>query len=120
MSANARVTRRSNKDAHPGAPDVDEEVLRRPVPKPRRTKAQIAADKAAAAADKLEKAEAAQSKEDKKSKLIETIATLENQMAIDDRQAERNAAHPPTKKTVFISRPVSDGVDNSPIINMQY
>ena len=98
MSTNTHVTCPSNKDTHPGMPDIDEEVLSRPVPKPRRTKAQIAADNAAAAEKKSMKAEEAKSNDEKRTQLIERIATLENEMDDDEQQAEREAAHPPAKK----------------------
>ena len=49
-----RITCASNKDTHPGAPDIDEEVLGRPIPEPRRTKAQVAADNTAASEKKEE------------------------------------------------------------------
>ena len=41
MSTNTHVTHASNKNTHPGMPDIDEEVLNRPKPKPRGTKVQI-------------------------------------------------------------------------------
>jgi len=47
-------------------PDFDDEVLNRPIPKPRRTKAQIAADNAAAAAKKSTKTKEAKLKQGKK------------------------------------------------------
>ena len=65
MSTNIRVTRSSNKDTHPGMPDIDDEVLSRPISKPRRTKAQIAADNAAVAAKKSMKAEEARLNKEK-------------------------------------------------------
>jgi hypothetical protein len=65
MSTDICVTHSSNKNTHPGMPDFDDEVLSRPIPKPRWTKAQIAADNAAAAAKKSMKAEEAKSKRKK-------------------------------------------------------
>jgi hypothetical protein len=110
MSANIRLTRPSNKDTHPGTPDVDEEVLNRPIPKPRRTKAQIAADNATAAEKSSAKAEEAKLNNEKKLRLIEQIATLEKKMHDDEKQAEKEAAHPPAKKRtvlVTMSKPPS-------------
>jgi hypothetical protein len=102
MSTNTRVTRSSNKDTHPGTPDVDEEVLSRPVPKPRRTKAQVAADNAAAVEKKYAKAEEVKSNNEKRKRLIEQIATLENKMHADEQEAEREAARPPAKKSIVL------------------
>ena len=100
MSANTRVSRASNKDTHPGVPDIDEEVLGRSIPKPRRTKTQIAANNAATA-EKLSlsaMAEEAKINNEKRAQLIKWIATLEKQMCDDEKQAEKEAAHPPAKK----------------------
>jgi len=106
MSANTRVTRASNKDTHPGMPDVDEDVLGRPVPKPRRTKAQIVAENATAAEKKSAKAEEVKSNNNKRAQLIERIATLEKEMRDDEQQAESEAAHPPAKKrTALVTKP---------------
>jgi hypothetical protein len=102
MSTNTRVTCSSNKDTHPGAPDIDEEVLSRPIPKPRRTKVQITADNAAAAEKKSVKAEEVKLNNKKRTKLIKQIATLENQMHDDEQQGEREAAHPPAKKRIVL------------------
>jgi hypothetical protein len=108
MSANTRVTRASNKDTHPGVPDIDEEVLGRSIPKPRRTKTQIAADNAAAAEKLSAKAEEAKLNNEKRAHLIERIATLEKEMRDDEKQAEKEAAHPPAKKrTVLVTKPSS-------------
>lgn len=105
MSTNTRVTRASNKDTHPGIPDCDEEVLSRPVPKPRRTKAQIAADNAAAAEKKSLKAEQARLNNEKRTRLEKQIADLEKKMDDDEQQAEREAVHPPAKKRiVFVAK----------------
>jgi len=90
-------------------PDMDEEVLSRPIPKPRRTKAQITADNAAAALKKSVKAEEAKSMKEKRTQLIESIATLENKMHDDEQQSEREAAHPPAKTTVMVPQPLSKG-----------
>ena len=57
MYTNTRITHASNKDTHPGMPDIDEDVLGRPILKPRRTKAQITEDNAATAEKKSAKAE---------------------------------------------------------------
>jgi hypothetical protein len=75
MSANICVTRPSNKDTHPRRPDIDEAVLGRPIPKPRRTKTQIAADNATAAEKSSAKAEEAKLNNEKRVQLIEQIAT---------------------------------------------
>ena len=98
MSANTCVTCASNKDTHPGLPDIDEEILGRSIPKPRRTKTQIAADNAAAAEKLSAKAEEAKINNEKRAQLIEQITTLEKQMCDDEKQAEKEAAHPPAKK----------------------
>lgn len=105
MSANSRTTRPSNKNSHPGMPDFDEEVRSRPVPRPRRTKAQIEADNAAAAEKKSSKAELVKLNNKKRTLLIERIAVLEKQMEDDEQQAESEAARPPAKKrTVFVAK----------------
>ena len=95
MSANTRVTCASNKDTHPGVPDIDEEVLGRLILKPRRMKTQTAADNAAAAEKSSEKAEEAKLDNEKRAQLIARIATLEKKMCDDEMQAEKEAAHPP-------------------------
>jgi hypothetical protein len=115
-TTNPRVTRQSNKGAHPGMPDVDNEVLNRPIPKPRRTKAQIAVDNAAAAASKLVKADTAKVNNKKKARLIESIAALENEMENEEQQDENEAARPPAKKTIMVPRPVSKGTDGDSLI----
>ena len=108
MSANTRVTRASNKDTHPGMPDIDEEVLGRPKPKPRRTKIQIAADNAATTQKKSAKAEELKLSNEKRALLMEQIATLEGKMHDDEQRAEREAAHPPVKKgLVLVTKPPS-------------
>lgn len=99
---NTRVTRASNKDSHPGTPDIDDEVLVRPIPKPRRTKAQIAADNAAAAEKKSAKAEEVKLNSEIRAQLIEKIATLEKKMHDDEQQADSEAAHPPAKKMMVL------------------
>jgi len=90
-------------------PDVDEEVLSRPIPKPRRTKAQITADNAAVALKKSVKAEEAKSRMEKRTQLIASIAALENEMHNDEQQGEREAARPPAKKMVMVPQPPSKG-----------
>jgi hypothetical protein len=102
MSANTRTTRASNKDTHPGMPDIDEEVLGRPIPKPRRTKAQVAADNAATAEKKSAKAEEAKVINEKRAQLLQRIATLEKKMHDDEQQADKDAAHPPEKKRILL------------------
>lgn len=101
-TTNNRVTRASNKSTHPGVPDIDDEVLGRPLPKPRRTKAQIAADNVAAAEKKVTKAEEARLNKEKRDKLLKQIATLEKEMNDEEKQAEREAAHPPAKKRMVL------------------
>jgi hypothetical protein len=103
MSTNTRMTRASNKDTHPGMPDIDEVVLGRPIPKPRRTKAQIAADNAAAADKKSAKAEEVKLNNEKRAHLIGQIATLEKRMHEDEQQADKEAAHPPAKKRIVLN-----------------
>jgi len=83
-------------------PDFDDEVLSRPIPKPRWTKAQIAADNAAAAVKKSMKAEEAKLNKEKRTWLIKGIATFENKMHNNEQQAEREAAHPSAKKMVMV------------------
>ena len=102
LSAHHRVTHASNKNTHPGMPDIDEEVLNRPKLKPRRTKAQIAAENAAAAEKKSVRVEEVKLNNEKKAKLIDWIATLEAKMCNEEQQAEREAAHPPVKKMVVL------------------
>ena len=100
MSTSTHITRASNKDTHPGMPDVDEDVLNKVIPKPRRTKMQIAADNAAAAKTKSAKAEEAKLNNEKRALLVERIATLEKKMHDDEQEAEKEAAHPPVKKGI--------------------
>jgi hypothetical protein len=91
-------------------PDFDNEVLNRPIPKPRRTKAQIAADNAATAAKKSTKAEEAKLNKEKRTWLIKNIATLENKMHNNEQQAKREAAHPPAKKMIMVPQPLIKGM----------
>ena len=102
MSTNTRVTRPANKNTHLGKPDIDEEVLGRPVPRPRRTRAKISADNAIAAEKKSMKAEEAKLNKEKRALLMERIATLEKKMEIDEQHAEREAAHPPAKERISL------------------
>jgi hypothetical protein len=112
MSSSTRITRPSNKDTHPGMPDIDEEVLGRPKPKPRRTKAQIAADNAAAIVKKSAMAEEVKLNNEKKALLIAQIATLEKKMHDDEELANTEAAHAPAKKRmVNVAQPLSKGTD---------
>ena len=96
-STNSRVTRAANKSTHPGIPDIDDEVMGRPQPKARRTKAQVAADSIVAAEKKLAKAAEVKSNNEKRALLIARIASLEKEMQEDDQHAEREAARPPAK-----------------------
>lgn len=100
MSTNTRITRAANKSTHPGMPDIDEEVLGRPIPKPRRTKAEIVAGNLAAAEKRSMKAEETRSNNEKRTVLIARIATLEKNMRDDELQDEKEAAHPPAKKRI--------------------
>jgi hypothetical protein len=102
MSTNTRITRASNKDTHPGMPDIDEDVLGRPIPKPRRTKAQIAEDNAATAEKKSVKAEEVKLNNEKRALLIDQIASLEKEMLDDEQQADKDAARPPAKKRIIL------------------
>jgi hypothetical protein len=112
MSSSTRITRPSNKDTHPGMPDIDEEVLGRPKPKPRRTKAQIAADNAAAIEKKSAMAEEVKLNNEKKALLVAQIATLEKKMHDDEELANTEAAHPPAKKRmVNVAEPLSKSMD---------
>ena len=95
MSANTHVTRASNKDTHPGMPDIDEAVLGRPKPRPKRTKAQIVAENADATEKKAAKAEEVKQNNEKRAQLMERITTLEGKMRGDEQQTEREAAHLP-------------------------
>ena len=103
MSTNTRMTCASNKSTHPGMPNIDEEVLGRPIPKPRRTKAQIAADNIAPAEKKSMKAKEVRLNNKKKAQLLAHIATLEKKMQDDEQQAEREAAHPPANKRIVMT-----------------
>ena len=121
MSTNACTTRASNKSTHPGIPDIDEEVMCRPVPKPRRTKTQIAANNIAAAEKKLAKAEEVKANNEKKAKLIAQIATLEKKMEDDKQQANTEAAHPPTqKKIIMIVKSSTKGMNTHLFICVWY
>jgi YesN/AraC family two-component response regulator len=80
--------RRANANLHPGLPDVK-------VTKPRRTSAQVLADKAATAAKKMEKeknlAELRQAS-------IKRVATMEDKMVVDEEKKMGEAARPPAGK----------------------
>ena len=79
-----RITRQSNKLAHPGLPDVDEATLLKPIPKPHRTKAQIAADNKEKAQKKKDKADADKEQEIKKALGVKKVAAMQNQMHDED------------------------------------
>jgi hypothetical protein len=114
MSGNTRVIRASNKDTHPGRPDIDEEVMGRPIPKPRRTKAQITADNEAATKKKTSKAAEVKLNNERRAQLKEQIATLEKQMRDEEEQADKEAAHPPVKKMVLlVTKPPSSKGTNT-------
>ena len=55
---------------HPGMPDIDDEVMERPIPIPKRTKVQIAADNVVAAEKKATKAEEVRLNNEKKALLV--------------------------------------------------
>lgn len=97
-SGNDRVTRAANKSTHPGMPDIDDEVMSRPKPKPRRTKAQIIADNVTAAEKKFAKAEEVKLSKENRAQLIAQIAILEKKMHDNEKKAESEAARPPAKK----------------------
>ena len=80
MSTNTHITCASNKDTHPGMPNIDEDILGRLIPKPRRTKVQMAADNAATAEKKSMKAEEVKSNNERRALLIDQIATLEKEI----------------------------------------
>ena len=101
-SGNDRVTRATNKSTHPGIPDIDDEVLDRPIPKPRRTKAQVIADNVAAAEKKTAKAEQVKLSKENRAQLVAQIAILEKKMHDEEKKTESEAAHPPAKKGVVM------------------
>lgn len=109
MSDTQRQTRSTNKDKHPGLPDVDEETLARPIPRPKRTRVQILADAAAAQRKKDEKLKEEQREVARKAAGIEEIARLESKMKADEEKSALNAAHPPaTPQTRKVARPLGD------------
>ena len=101
-SGNDRVTRATNKSTHPGIPDIDDEVLDRPIPKPRRTKAQVIADNVAAAEKKTAKAEQVKLSKENRAQLVAQIAILEKKMHDEEKKTENEAARPPAKKGVVM------------------
>ena len=68
-SSNTRITCAANKSTHPGIPDIDDEVMSRPPLKPRRMKAQVAADNVATTEKKAAKAEEAKANNEKRAQL---------------------------------------------------
>jgi hypothetical protein len=82
--------RRAKANLHPGLPDVK-------VTKPRRSSAQVAADKAAALTEKSAKE---QSLATLRKAAIKKIAAKEDQMVIDDAQQKDKAARPLVEKIV--------------------
>ncbi|KAF8220599.1 hypothetical protein L208DRAFT_1382587 [Tricholoma matsutake] len=104
------MTCQSNKLAHPGLPNVDKATLLKPIPKPYRTKAQIAADNKEKVQKKKDKAAADKEQELKKALGVKIVAAMQNQMHEEDIQSNLHAAHPPAKKTAKVTKPV---VDNS-------
>lgn len=102
--ASDRVTRAANRTAHPGLPDVDEEVLARSIPKPRKTKAQIQQEKVADQTRKADAEKDAKARVAAKVSGIKEIARLENRMSIDAAQVNKNASNPPVLLSIKISR----------------
>ncbi|KAF9461190.1 hypothetical protein BDZ94DRAFT_1372446 [Collybia nuda] len=98
-------TRATNKDAHPGQPDVDEETLKRPIPKRKRTKAEILASKQEAQAKKEAKAAAVVANVKRREDAMQDIAQFENRMELDDIELKKKAARPTPKIMVKIPRP---------------
>ena len=106
MSTNTHVTHPYNKSTHPGVPDIDEEVMSRPVLKPRRTKAQIIADNIAAAEKKSTKSKETKINNEKKAHLVTQIAKLDKEMLDDEQQDNKEAACPqaPVKKRLLMTK----------------
>jgi hypothetical protein len=102
MHIKARVT---NKDAHPGQPDVDEERLRCPVPRCKQTKAEILASKQAAQEKKEAKAAAVVTNFKRREEGVQDIAQFENNMELDDVELKKEAAQPTPKLMAKICRP---------------
>lgn len=98
-------TRATNKDAHPGQPDIDEETLRRPIPRRKRTKAEILASKQEAQAKKEAKAAAVVANVKRREDGVQDIARFENQMELDTIELRKEAARPTPKLIVKIPRP---------------
>lgn len=98
-------TRATNKDAHPSQPDVDEETLKRPIPRRKRTKAEILASKQEAQAKKEAKAAAVVADVKRRVDGVQDIARFENQMELDDIESKKQAAQPIPKLIVKIPRP---------------
>lgn len=114
MSNAQRTTRSTNKDKHPGLPDVDEETLAKPIPKPRRTRVQILADAAAMQQKKDKRFEEQQQEAARKAAGIKEIAKLENRMRADTARSSLNAAHPPaTSQIRKVPRPLGDVVSQA-------
>ena len=105
-SGNDCVTRATNKSSHPGMPDIDDEVMGRPIQRPRRTKAQITADNIGTAEKKSMKAEQIKLSKENQDKLIAQIAILEKKMHDEEKQTEREAARPPAKKGIVMGAKV--------------
>jgi len=114
MSNTQRTTRSTNKEKHPGLPDVDEETLAKPIPKPRRTRVQILADAAAAQQKKDKRLEEEQQEAARKVAGIEEIAQLESRMRANAATSSLNAAHPPTTSQIRkVPRPLGDVVSQA-------
>ncbi|KAF8804253.1 hypothetical protein BYT27DRAFT_7259397 [Phlegmacium glaucopus] len=109
MSETHRTTRSTNKDKHPGLPDIDEETLAKPIPKPRRTRVQILADAAATQSKKDKKLEDKQQEATRKAAGIKEIVQLESKMKTDANKSALHAAHPSAMSHIKkIPRPLGD------------
>lgn len=109
VSNTQHTTCSTNKEKHPGLPDVDEETLAKPIPKPRHTRVQILADAATMQKKKDERFEEQQREAARKAAGIEEIAQLENRMRADTAKSSLNAAHPPAMSQIRkVSRPLGD------------
>lgn len=113
---NSRITTRTtNKNAHPGLIAFDSETARLPIPqprKPRRSQAEMQADKAAAEAIK-------EAKDVKSKEAIKKVAQVENQMVAADKDNRQTAARPAAKfKAKVACRPAALNSDDEQDISM--
>lgn len=105
-----RVTRMSNKSAHPGLPDVDKSTLERPIPKRRRTKDEVKADKLMELKLKKEKEKQGQILSAKRIASMKSVAELEDKMGAEDIQTEKNAARPKPRPLTKAPRPMRKSI----------